>query len=107
MLKLLSALALSAGTCLVPSIPTPGPQPDSSFCAAMCAHIGPEGLNCPEGQPVYDSSRPSDAGRGVPNESCTQFCVQQQTNGVWINPRCVSQVTTCGGIEAARLKKCN
>ena len=106
MLKLLSVLALSAGTC-IPPVPTPVPQPDSSYCAAMCAHIGPSGLNCPEGQPVYDNSLPSDAGPGVPNESCTQFCVQQQKNGVWINPRCVSQVTTCGGIEAARQQKCN
>ena len=74
----------------------------------MCAHIGLSGLNCPEGMPVYDSLLPpSDAGPGAPNESCTQFCVQQQKNGVWINPRCVSQVTTCGGIEAARQQKCN
>jgi hypothetical protein len=109
MTKLLSlALVLAFFGCPVPPIPQPSPQPDSSYCAAMCAHIGPQGLNCPEGQPVYDNSLPpSDAGRGAPNESCTDFCTKQQANGVWINPRCVSLVTTCGGIEAARQKNCD
>lgn len=106
MKKLIAALAFSVAACPIPPIPVPGPQPDSSYCAAMCAHIGPTGLNCPEGMPVYDNSLPSDAGPGVPNESCTQFCTKQQSVGVWINPKCVSQVTACSQIEAARQKTC-
>jgi hypothetical protein len=73
----------------------------------MCAHIGPVdegGLGCAEGQPVYDSTLPGDA--GVPNESCTQFCEKQQANGVFINPRCVMQVTSCSQIETARAQTC-
>ena len=108
MLKLLSFIVLSASACLVPPIPQPVPQPDASYCAAMCVHIGPQGLNCPEGMPVYDSALPpSDGGWGAPNESCTDFCTRQQKNGVWINPKCVRLVTTCGDIEAARQKTCN
>jgi hypothetical protein len=73
----------------------------------MCAHIGPVdagGLGCPEGQPVYDSTLPGEA--GVPNETCTAFCQRQQANLVFINPRCVMQVTSCDQIEAARQKTC-
>ena len=96
---------LLACTPAVPPSPNPIPAPDSTFCAAMCVHIGPGGLNCPEGQPVYDSSLPGDA--GVPNESCTDFCTRQPTVGVFINPRCVAEVTSCAGIEAARKQNCD
>lgn len=85
--------------------PTPTPAPDTSFCGAMCDHIGPKGLNCPEGKPVYDSDLPGPP--GVPNESCTDFCSKQQQNGVYLNAKCVSQVASCAEIEAARKKTCN
>jgi hypothetical protein len=70
----------------------------------MCDHIGPKGLNCPEGQPIYDSALPGPA--GVPNEDCTTFCQNQQKNGVSINPKCVAQVLLCSDIESARAKTC-
>jgi hypothetical protein len=87
--------------------PTVTPPPDTDLCAAMCQHIGPAdagGLGCAEGEPLYDSTKPGDA--GVPNESCTEFCQHQQANGVFVNPRCVMQVTSCDQIEAARAKTC-
>jgi len=87
-----------------PPVPAPQPAPDSAYCGAMCAHIGPSGLNCPEGQPVYDSSLPGPA--NVPNESCTDFCARQEENGVFINPKCVAQVSSCADIEASRQKTC-
>jgi hypothetical protein len=71
----------------------------------MCAHIGPTGMNCPEGQSVYDSDVAGPV--GTPNESCTDFCSKQEQNGVFINPKCVAQVTSCADIEAARKKTCN
>jgi len=71
----------------------------------MCDHIGPQNLNCAEGQPVYDSALPGPT--GVPNESCTDFCTKQQANGVFINPKCVAKVAACSDIEAARKKVCN
>lgn len=103
-IPLVFAVLLSA--CPGPQpIPTPVPAPGGSDCAAMCAHIGPTGLNCPEGQSIYDNSLPGAA--GVPNETCTDFCTKQTQNGVFINPACVAQVTSCAGIEAARQKTCN
>jgi hypothetical protein len=84
------------------------PPVDTDLCPAMCQHIGSVlegGLGCAEGQPVYDSTKPGEA--GVPNESCTEFCQHQQANGVSINPRCVMQVTSCDQIEAARAKNCS
>ena len=97
---------LLAGSCGGnPLPPAPPPAPDSSACAAMCAHIGPTGLNCPEGRPVYDNTLPGDA--GVPNESCTDFCSRQEANGVFLNPACVAQATSCADIEPARKRTCN
>lgn len=73
----------------------------------MCQHIGPAdagGLGCAEGDSVYSSTLPGEA--GVPNMTCTQFCQHQQANGVFINPKCVMQVTACDQIEAARASTC-
>jgi hypothetical protein len=88
--------------------PAVTPAANSNLCGPMCAHIGPideGGLGCTEGEPVYNSTLPGDP--GVPNESCTQFCVHQQANGVNVNPSCVMRVTSCFDIEAARQKTCN
>ena len=89
----------------VAPVPTPTPAPDGSSCALMCDHIGPKGLNCPEGQSVYDSDLPGPA--GTPNESCADFCTKQEQNGVFINPKCVAQAATCADIEPSRKKTCN
>jgi hypothetical protein len=73
----------------------------------MCLHIGPKaqgGLGCEEGDPVYDSDLPGP--KGVPNKSCTAFCTGQQANGVFVNPRCIIQVKSCGEIESARQRTC-
>jgi hypothetical protein len=95
---------LLAGACQVTPVPHPSPAPDSTYCAQMCAHIGPSGLGCLEGNPVYDSSLPGP--RGVPNESCADFCTKQEANGVFINPKCVMKVTSCADIEDARQGTC-
>jgi hypothetical protein len=71
----------------------------------MCSHIGPNGLKCEEGEPVYDSDIPGE--RGIPNQSCEDFCKQQQALGVFINPKCVMKVKSCDEIESARLKRCD
>jgi hypothetical protein len=73
----------------------------------MCAHIGPideGGLGCAEGMSFHSSILPGEA--GVMNMTCTAFCQHQQANGVFINPRCVMQVTSCSEIEAVRQKTC-
>lgn len=83
-----------------PPGPTPDPDPAMSACEAMCQHIGPKGLGCEEGDPVYDSDLPGEP--GVPNQSCTSFCEKQQENGLDLNPRCVARVQSCSEIETAR-----
>lgn len=87
----------------------PGPAPDTDACALMCAHIGPSGLKCPEGMDVYDSSTPPLSGKkpGDPNMTCTEFCQQEQTNGVFLNPKCVALVPSCSQIETWRQKDCS
>ena len=109
MYKLLFSLAALALLGCPPSTnprnPNPIPTPDSDLCGAMCEHIGPSGLKCPEGESVYDSDLPGP--RDVPNKTCESFCEDQQAGGVFINPRCVMKVTGCDQIEAARQKQCD
>ena len=86
--------ALFAAACNPAASPNPVPVPDSNYCPQMCQVIGPAdagGLGCAEGEPLYDSTLPGPA--NVPNESCTQFCTRQQSLGVFVNPKCVMQVT--------------
>jgi hypothetical protein len=101
------ALAACPGAPVSPT-PPPGPAPDTDACTLMCARIGPTGLNCPEGADVYDSSQPPLPGHklGDPNISCVEFCQQEQTNGLWLNPKCVAKVAKCADIEAARKNTC-
>lgn len=68
----------------------------------MCEHIGPRGLNCEEGQAVYDSDVPGP--KDVPNLSCEGFCVASQVRGFFVNPRCVLEAPSCDLIEVYRGK---
>ena len=68
----------------------------------MCDHIGPTGLKCEEGTPVYNNDLPGPA--NVPNQSCADNCKELQTKGVFVNPRCVSTVPSCDKIEDYRQK---
>lgn len=70
----------------------------------MCDHIGPEGLGCPEGEPVYDSDLPGP--RGEPNQSCEDFCLKQEENGLGLNPECVAQVESCDQVDSAMQNGC-
>lgn len=84
--------------------------PDDSFCGAMCRHLGPktpdtpDALNCEEGGPVYNSDLPGPV--GLPNQSCRDFCLSTQSNGVFLNPRCLMKVPSCDLIEEWRTKSC-
>ena len=51
-------------------------MPDTDQCGAMCLHIGPSGLKCPEGEPLYNSDLPGP--KDVPNQSCEDWCKDQQ-----------------------------
>ncbi len=74
------------------------PSPNTNLCPQMCAHL--KDLNCPEAESVYSNDLPGPP--DVPNETCTDFCVDLQTKGVTMNPKCVLNITSCDGIEPAR-----
>lgn len=104
MRKLLLLLVLLSG-CHPQAKPEPGPEPGpipepGTDCEAMCEHIGPQGLNCEEGLPLYDFDLPGTV--GIPNQTCVGFCEKQQANGVNLYPQCVVRATSCEAIEAAR-----
>jgi hypothetical protein len=82
--------------------PPPNPPPDTDLCIKMCEHIGPTGLKCEEGQPVYNNDLPGPA--NVPNQSCAENCKELQTKGFFVNPRCVATVPSCDKIEDYRQK---
>ncbi len=105
---LLALLAFFTFASCVRGADAPGPSPivvpDTDECKAMCDHLGRGGLNCEEGLPVYNSDRPGP--KDVPNESCEEFCRDTQAMGVFLNPRCLKSVPTCGQIEEWRKKTC-
>jgi hypothetical protein len=84
--------------------PRPDPATDVDLCGSMCDHLGPKGLNCEEGGPVYDSDLPGP--NGVPNESCEDFCKKQENAGSYLNPRCLAKTPTCAEIEIYRSMDC-
>lgn len=102
--KILVALAAFLLTACPTPAPTPRvvPAPDSDSLGAMCQHL--KKLGCEEGEDVYDSDVPGDA--GVPNVTCEAAYRKMQENGVFLNPKCVLKVTSCSEIEAARKNKC-
>lgn len=85
-----------------PKSPNPYPAPDSDMCGSMCSYLIQ--LGCDEGKPLYDSDLPGPV--GIPNESCEVWCKKQQTNGIFLNPRCVMKAQSCGEVEALRLQVC-
>jgi hypothetical protein len=97
-------LALLVACTKVPDVPGPSPivVPNTDDCGAMCEHL--RDLGCEEGDPVFNSDMPGQLGR--PNQSCEDFCRETQTNGVFLNPRCVKRVASCEAIETARKKVC-
>lgn len=99
---LLLALALPGCPPVDPVSPSPNPPPDTDLCDKMCEHIGPNGLKCEEGQPVYNNDLPGPA--NVPNQSCAENCRELQTKGLFVNPRCVATVPSCDKIEDYRQK---
>lgn len=84
--------------------PNPTTAPDSELCGAMCTYLIQ--LGCDEGKPLYDSDLPGQ--RGITNQTCEGFCVKQQANGIFVNPRCVMKAPSCTALEDWRVKtNCN
>ncbi len=70
-------------------IPKPDPQipTDTANCADACKHIGPEGLNCPEGKTLDDGT------------TCTKFCEDTQNTGHSLHASCVMKIQKCSDME--------
>lgn len=79
-------------------VPPPNPPSDTELCEEMCEHLA--GLGCEEGKPVYNSDLPGPV--DVPNQSCTDNCIELQNSGYFFNPRCVAIVDSCEQIETYR-----
>lgn len=98
---ILSVVAIILVGCPTPGkSPNPIPVPDTHMCGDMCNYLIQ--LGCEEGKPLYDSDVPGPV--GVPNESCEDWCVKQQGNGIFLNPRCVMKATSCLAVETMRQK---
>ena len=100
--------------CKSPPVANPPKLTDQNKCEDACKHIGPEGLNCEEGKPVVmtrsckegNSCKVGEACvAGMCEVSCTKFCIDTQDNGVWLNPICVSKVSSCDQIDACFVRK--
>jgi nitrous oxide reductase accessory protein NosL len=101
----LASLLLAAHCSPNPDSPSPNPAdvPDSELCDEMCNHL--RDLGCEEGQDYYDLDKPGPV--DVPNATCEDFCLYQQANGVFVNPRCVMTVPSCEDIEDYRKMDCS
>lgn len=86
-----------------PPTPTFVHVPDTELCPKMCVHL--RELQCEEGTDYYDNDKPGP--KGKPNATCEEFCQRQQTNGIYVNPRCLMIVPSCALIETWRKKDCN
>jgi len=78
----------------VPGCPTqyvkPHPTPivtDSAFCKPAEVHL--KELNCIPNDKPYTK-------RGKQYE---QFCMETQENGIFLNPKCISEIKTCEEVD--------
>lgn len=75
--------------------PRPATITDSASCDPACEHL--RDLRCEEGNDIH---MPDDT-----KVTCAQWCKETQSNGVWLNPKCVEKITQCSQIETCAEKK--
>jgi hypothetical protein len=109
----LTIAGATAAACVgCPKQPDPvTPQPpvitDQASCQAACDNL--RALGCDEGNPI-DTGAPCTASNqcqsgqtcsalGTCIVSCVQFCMDTENAGVWLDPVCVSKITSCGQID--------
>ena len=96
-----------------PVTPTPMPEVivDTSECTKACDNL--RKLGCSEGDPIVTNTGcvttddcPSfqrcESGRCV--ASCEVFCNDTQTQGVWLDPTCVAEITGCERIDSCPIE---
>lgn len=66
------------------------PAPDPQNCKSACLNIGVKGLNCPEGQDLWD---------GNVKHTCEDDCTEMQKSGHSMKAACMTKVKTCAEIH--------
>ena len=91
---------------------------DQSDCAAACATL--HSLGCAQGNPISmgtkcgnnadckDLNGNSDpkqqcAADGTCMVTCVTFCIDTENQGVWLDPTCVKDVTSCDQVDKCPL----
>ena len=94
--------------------PNPPVITDQAECAAACANL--QRLHCVEGEPIVmgTSCQVNSDCRGLDGNpdplqvcsaglcttSCTNFCIETENQGVWLDPKCVQSITSCDQINS-------
>lgn len=84
-----SLLFLGFDCSLPPTDTTPRPEPvvkGTDYCSAAEKHL--LAIHCSEGNPTKKG------------KSFTDFCKETQQNGIFLNPECLSKITSCDQIDA-------
>lgn len=117
-------LLLTASDCKTTNDGKVTPQPpvitDTSECAAACANL--QRLQCKEGEPIdmgttcasslqclgldgRTDSKQYCSIEGHCMVTCTAFCEETQAQGVWLDPGCVKNITSCEQVDSCPLPK--
>lgn len=73
-----------------PARPTPQVK-DTNYCSLAEKHL--KQLGCEEAKPLKDGT------------TFTQFCEATQGNGVFLNPKCLSQIKSCSEVDSCTFSK--
>lgn len=85
-LYLVLSLLITTDCSIEQSKPRPTPVvTDNNFCKNAQNNLLK--LNCEEGKPTKKG------------KTFEQFCLETQENGVFLNPRCLSNITNCSEID--------
>lgn len=90
------AILINVGCPRNPVSPHPTPVvTDTNMCVEVETHLT-QMCNANPTKNAYccQVSAPTKKGK-----SYTQFCIEKQNQGVFLNPKCVSQVTSCDQID--------
>jgi hypothetical protein len=80
---------------------------DQDQCVPACAKL--KELHCADGEPIdmkkscviqAECGPGQTCSGGTCHASCEQFCRDTEDQGVWLDPICVSQITSCDQVDS-------
>lgn len=92
--------------------PNPTKLTDQNECIPACANL--QKLGCEEGLPIRtrvacvtssDCPNGQSCAGDVCTVSCAQFCIESENNGIWLQPTCVSHISSCTQVQDCEEKK--